>query len=159
MDKAKQALESEYNELQIELKTLTQGKGESEQRRKKAESLVQELQVKHGESERQRQELADKITKMQVQGGPGGRTRLSFCLMETNTCVCFQSELDNVNGLLSEADGKNIKSSKDISSLEAQLQDSQVCTDSEPSRSCNVHHSLTCWKKKNFIDATVGKLT
>lgn len=73
VDKAKQALESEYNELQIELKTLTQGKGESEQRRKKAESLVQELQVKHGESERQRQELVDKMNKMQVQRSSGGR--------------------------------------------------------------------------------------
>lgn len=66
MEKAKQALESEYNELQIELKTLTQGKGDSEHRRKKAESQVQELQVKYGESERQRQELAEKLTKMQV---------------------------------------------------------------------------------------------
>lgn len=66
VEKAKQALESEYNELQIELKTLTQGKGDSEHRRKKAESQVQELQVKYGESERQRQELAEKLTKMQV---------------------------------------------------------------------------------------------
>lgn len=66
VEKAKQALESEWNELQIELKTLVQGKSDSEHRRKKAESQVQELQVKHGESERQRQEMADKITKMQV---------------------------------------------------------------------------------------------
>lgn len=66
MDKAKQALESERNELQIELKTLTQGKNDSEHRRKKAEGQLQELQVKHGESERQRLELADKVNKMQV---------------------------------------------------------------------------------------------
>jgi len=66
VEKAKQALESEWNELQIELKNLTQSKGDSEHRRKKAESQVQELQVKHGESERQRQELADKLTKIQV---------------------------------------------------------------------------------------------
>lgn len=66
VEKTKHALESELNELQIELKTLTQGKGDSENRRKKAETQVQELQVKHGESERQRKELADKITKMQV---------------------------------------------------------------------------------------------
>lgn len=37
-----------------------------------------------------------------------------------------------MNSLLTEADGKNIKSSKDISSLETQLQDSQVCNDSKP---------------------------
>lgn len=66
VEKTKHALESELNELQIELKTLTQGKGDSEHRRKKAETQVQELQVKFGESERQRQELTDKITKMQV---------------------------------------------------------------------------------------------
>uniref|UniRef100_A0A671YJU1 Myosin-9 n=1 Tax=Sparus aurata TaxID=8175 RepID=A0A671YJU1_SPAAU len=100
VDKAKQSLESELNELQIELKTLTQGKGDSEHRRKKAESQVQELQVKCGETERQRQELAEKMTKM-------------------------QTELENVNSLLSEAEGKNIKSSKDLSATESQLQDAQ----------------------------------
>lgn len=66
VEKAKQAMESEHNELAIELKTLTQGKSESEQRRKKAETQFQELQIKHTESERQRKELADKVAKMQV---------------------------------------------------------------------------------------------
>lgn len=66
VEKAKQALESELKDLQIELKTLTQGKGDSEQRRKKAEAQLQELQVKHGETERQKHELSDKMTKMQV---------------------------------------------------------------------------------------------
>lgn len=65
-DKAKQALESERNELSIEVQTLMQVKGESEHRRKKAETLVQELQLKFSESERQRLELADKLTKAQV---------------------------------------------------------------------------------------------
>lgn len=67
MEKAKQALESERNELSIELQTLMQGKTDSEHRRKKAESQVQELQLKHSESERQRLELAEKLTKVQVQ--------------------------------------------------------------------------------------------
>lgn len=89
VDKAKQALESEYNELQIELKTLTQGKGDSEQRRKKAESQVQELQVKHGESERQRQELAEKMTKIQVQGCSGGRMTLVFFLLDGDSLFFF----------------------------------------------------------------------
>ena len=66
MEKTKQALESEWNELQIEMKTLTQSKSDSENRRKKAESQLQELLVKHGESERQRSDLAEKMTKMQV---------------------------------------------------------------------------------------------
>lgn len=66
MEKAKQALESEKNELSIEVQTLMQGKGESEHRRKKAEAQVQELQLKFTESERQRTEMADKLTKVQV---------------------------------------------------------------------------------------------
>lgn len=66
VDKAKQALESERNELAIELQTLMQGKGDSEHRRKKAEAQVQELQLKHSESERQRMELAEKLAKTQV---------------------------------------------------------------------------------------------
>lgn len=66
MEKAKQALESEWNELQIEVKNLTQSKGDSEHRRKKAETQLQELQVKFGESERQRHEVAEKMAKMQV---------------------------------------------------------------------------------------------
>lgn len=66
MEKAKQALESERNELTIELQTLMQGKGDSEHRRKKAESLVQELQLKYSESERQRVEQAEKLAKVQV---------------------------------------------------------------------------------------------
>lgn len=137
VEKAKQALESEYNELQIELKTLTQGKGDSEHRRKKAESQVQELQVKYGESERQRQELAEKLTKMQVEcllwgitggGMRGGTMRRGFWLTGLIYVNFFsvQSELENVNGLLTQAEGKNIKSSKDLSSFESQLQDSQV---------------------------------
>uniref|UniRef100_A0A8C7QSY6 Myosin-9 n=1 Tax=Oncorhynchus mykiss TaxID=8022 RepID=A0A8C7QSY6_ONCMY len=100
VDKTKQALESERNELAIELQTLMQGKGDSEHRRKKAEAQVQELQVKHGESERQRIELAERVAKM-------------------------QAELETVNGLLSEVEGKSIKASKDCSSVESQLQDVQ----------------------------------
>lgn len=37
-----------------------------------------------------------------------------------------QMELDSVTGLLNEAEGKNIKLSKDVSSLSSQLQDAQV---------------------------------
>lgn len=40
--------------------------------------------------------------------------------------VFIQVELESVTNLLNEAEGKNIKLSKDVSSLTAQLQDSQV---------------------------------
>uniref|UniRef100_A0A4W5RPU8 Myosin, heavy chain 9a, non-muscle n=1 Tax=Hucho hucho TaxID=62062 RepID=A0A4W5RPU8_9TELE len=108
VEKAKQAMESEHNDLAIELKTLTQGKSESEQRRKKAETQVQELQIKHTESERQRKELADKVAKMQV-----------------------GSELDNVNSVLSVVEGKSIKATKDCSTVESQLQDVQALLQEE----------------------------
>uniref|UniRef100_A0A8C9ZZK3 Myosin-9 n=1 Tax=Sander lucioperca TaxID=283035 RepID=A0A8C9ZZK3_SANLU len=96
MEKAKQALESERNELAIEMQTLMQGKGESEHRRKKAEGQVQELLVKHSESERG-----------------------SFFIL------CLQAELDNVNSLLSDLEGKSIKATKDCSAVESSLRDVQ----------------------------------
>lgn len=71
VEKAKQALESERNELQIEVKNLTQSKADSEHRRKKAESQVQELQVKVAESERKKQEVTEKMNKLQVRTGGG----------------------------------------------------------------------------------------
>lgn len=37
-----------------------------------------------------------------------------------------QVELDSVTSLLNEAEGKNIKLSKDVSTLNSQLQDTQV---------------------------------
>uniref|UniRef100_A0A3B3RW47 Myosin-9 n=1 Tax=Paramormyrops kingsleyae TaxID=1676925 RepID=A0A3B3RW47_9TELE len=100
VDKTKQALESERNDLTIEVQTLMSGKTESEQRRKKAEAQVQELQVKFVESEKSRTELSERMTKLQV-------------------------ELENANTLLSEADSKSIKALKDCSSVESQLQDIQ----------------------------------
>uniref|UniRef100_A0A671R901 Myosin-9-like n=1 Tax=Sinocyclocheilus anshuiensis TaxID=1608454 RepID=A0A671R901_9TELE len=106
VDKAKQALESERNELQIELQSLSQGKNESEHRRKKAESQLQELQVKHGESERQKQELADKVSKMQV-------------------------ELESIQGTLSKVESKSIKAAKDCSTVESQLKDTQALLEEE----------------------------
>ncbi|XP_075998938.1 myosin-9-like isoform X1 [Genypterus blacodes] len=98
MEKAKQAMESERNELVIEMQTLMQGKGDSEHRRKKAEGQVQELQVKFSESERQKMELAERFTKM-------------------------QAELETVNTVLSDVEGKSIKATKDCSVVESQLND------------------------------------
>lgn len=66
VEKNQQAMESQFNELQIEMKTLSQRKTDSEHRRKKAESQVQELQVRCEDSERQRLEFSEKVTKQQV---------------------------------------------------------------------------------------------
>ena len=40
--------------------------------------------------------------------------------------LLLQVELDSATGLLNEAEGKNIKLSKDVSSLSSQLQDAHV---------------------------------
>ncbi|KAJ3615221.1 hypothetical protein NHX12_018789 [Muraenolepis orangiensis] len=117
VEKTKQALESEWNELQIEMKTLTQGKSDSEHRRKKAESQLQELLVKHGESEHQRSELTDKMAKM-------------------------QSELDNVNGLLSMAESNGVKASKDHSFVESTLADSQELLQEETRQKLSLNTRL-----------------
>uniref|UniRef100_H3D9D5 Myosin-9 n=1 Tax=Tetraodon nigroviridis TaxID=99883 RepID=H3D9D5_TETNG len=100
VEKAKQALESEFNELQTEMRTVNQRKSDTEHRRKKAESQVQELQVRCDETERQKQEALEKVAKL-------------------------QSELDNVNAIVNALEGKCTKSSKDLSSVESHLQDTQ----------------------------------
>lgn len=44
----------------------------------------------------------------------------------SNFLLIFQVELDNVTGLLNQSDSKSIKLAKDFSTLESQLQDTQV---------------------------------
>lgn len=66
LEKAKQALESERVELSNEVKVLLQAKGDSEHKRKKADTQLQELQVKFAEGERVRTELAERVNKLQV---------------------------------------------------------------------------------------------
>lgn len=66
LEKAKQALESERAELSNEVKVLLQAKGDSEHKRKRGETQLQELQVKFTEGERVRTELAERVNKLQV---------------------------------------------------------------------------------------------
>lgn len=51
-------------------------------------------------------------------------------LSVSGSCFCFffcpQAELENVNSVLSEVEGKSIKAAKDCSTVESQLQDVQV---------------------------------
>lgn len=55
-----------------------------------------------------------------------------FCHMNeyseipTSMFVSIQIELESVTNLLNEAEGKNIKLSKDVASLTSQVQDTQV---------------------------------
>uniref|UniRef100_A0A671YGE0 Myosin-9 n=1 Tax=Sparus aurata TaxID=8175 RepID=A0A671YGE0_SPAAU len=132
VDKAKQSLESELNELQIELKTLTQGKGDSEHRRKKAESQVQELQVKCGETERQRQELAEKMTKMQDVVAYE-MAFMNHCLSEllqeetrqklslSTRLRQMEEEQNNLREMLEEEEESKKNVEKQVSTLQTQL--------------------------------------
>ncbi|MEQ2194596.1 hypothetical protein XENOCAPTIV_000303 [Xenoophorus captivus] len=55
--------------------------------------------------------------------------------------IC-QMELDSVTGLLNEAEGKNIKLSKDVSSLSSQLQDAQELLSEETRQKLNLSGRL-----------------
>uniref|UniRef100_A0A8D0AH53 Myosin, heavy chain 11a, smooth muscle n=1 Tax=Sander lucioperca TaxID=283035 RepID=A0A8D0AH53_SANLU len=100
LDKAKQALEKETSELTMEVRSLTQAKQDGENKRKKLEGQVTDLQSRFTDSEKQKAELGERCSKITV-------------------------ELESVTNLLNEAEGKNIKLSKDVCSLTSQLQDSQ----------------------------------
>lgn len=129
VEKAKIALESERSELQIELQSVTQSKNDSESRRKKAEAQLQELQLKHGESEKQKKEMAEKMSKMQVIN-----LTITCCTITRAACargnyscfICVQLELEGLSSTLSEVESKSIKATKECSSVESQLQDTQV---------------------------------
>uniref|UniRef100_A0AAQ4RH62 Myosin heavy chain 11 n=1 Tax=Gasterosteus aculeatus aculeatus TaxID=481459 RepID=A0AAQ4RH62_GASAC len=98
LEKAKQALEKETSDLTIEVRSLSQAKQDGDNKRKKLEGQVTELQSRFTDSEKQKAE---------------------------NLFVLVQVELESVTNFLNEAEGKNIKLSKDVSSLTSQLQDSQ----------------------------------
>uniref|UniRef100_A0A8C2BMK7 Myosin, heavy chain 11a, smooth muscle n=1 Tax=Cyprinus carpio TaxID=7962 RepID=A0A8C2BMK7_CYPCA len=95
LEKAKQALEKETSELHVEIRSLTQSKQDVENKRKKVEGQLADLQSRFNDSERQKAELGDRV------------------------------ELESVTNLLNEAEGKNIKLSKDVASLTSQVQDTQ----------------------------------
>uniref|UniRef100_A0A7N6BHN0 Myosin-9 n=1 Tax=Anabas testudineus TaxID=64144 RepID=A0A7N6BHN0_ANATE len=116
MEKAKQALESERNELAIEMQTLMQGKGESEHRRKKAEAQVQELH--------------------------DGAFSCSFDFCIHQCFFSLSAELDNVNSVLSEVEGKSIKAAKDCSAVESQLQDVQELLQEETRQKLSLNTRL-----------------
>lgn len=66
LEKIKQSLESNNKELTNEVKSLQQGKTESEHKRKKLEAQLQELTARVTEGERAKGELSDRSHKLQV---------------------------------------------------------------------------------------------
>lgn len=66
LEKTKQSLENSNKEMASEVKTLQQGKMESEHKRKKLEAQLQELTARVTEGERAKGELLDRSHKLQV---------------------------------------------------------------------------------------------
>lgn len=139
LEKAKQALEKESSELTIEVRSLTQAKQEGEHKRKKLEGQVADLQSRFTDSEKQKAELNERCSKITVNLLRSHQTQQTndknisgVSHLTANFKMLFlqllsaQVELESVTNLLNEAEGKNIKLSKDVTSLTSQLQDTQV---------------------------------
>lgn len=134
LEKAKQALEKETSELTMEVRSLVQAKQDGEHKRKKLEGQVADLQSRFADSEKQKADLGERCSKITVNNSQ----QLHQNWTETYgilTCqrnpvkinfVSIQIELESVTNLLNEAESKNIKLSKDVSSITSQLQDTQV---------------------------------
>lgn len=52
--------------------------------------------------------------------------QIGYCSENNRVSSCSQTELDNVNCVLSDVEGKSIKAAKDFTAVESQLQDVQV---------------------------------
>lgn len=63
-------LEAEVSELRMELSSLQTARQEGEQRRRRLESQLQEVQGRAGDGERARAEAAEKLQRAQVSGAP-----------------------------------------------------------------------------------------
>lgn len=68
MEKSIQNLESDNRDLACELKSLQQARNESESRRKKVESQLQELLSRAAEAERTKAEQSQRSGRLQVPG-------------------------------------------------------------------------------------------
>lgn len=130
LEKAKQALEKESADLSADLRSLASSKQDVEHKKKKLDGQLNDLHSRFNESERQRTELSERISKMTVSLRVAASAMPPFGPVQVGTLVFLfhlcQVELDGVTGLLNEAEGKNIKLSKDVSTLNSQLQDAQV---------------------------------
>ncbi|CAB1350324.1 unnamed protein product, partial [Coregonus sp. 'balchen'] len=80
----------------------------------------------------------------QEEEGRRSAVRLAVALQRHLRCLIslFQSELDSVSSLLNEVEGKNIKLSKDVTSLGTQLQDSQELLAEETRQKLNLSGRL-----------------
>lgn len=66
LEKAKQALEKETSELSVEIRSLSQAKQDGENKRKKLDSQLADLQSRFTDSEKQKGELGERCSKITV---------------------------------------------------------------------------------------------
>lgn len=153
LEKAKQALEKETADLGADLRSLASAKQDVEHKKKKVEAQLNDLHGRFNESERQRTELGEKVSKMTVSADKKEKSKVPW-RNENLGCDfrhlvpllrCLQVELEGVANLLNEAEGKNIKLSKDISTLNSQLQDTQVSYAPETALQSGLSNSNTKW--------------
>uniref|UniRef100_A0A8C9TA04 Myosin, heavy chain 11b, smooth muscle n=1 Tax=Scleropages formosus TaxID=113540 RepID=A0A8C9TA04_SCLFO len=112
LEKTKQTLEQEVADISAEVRSLATAKQDAEHKRKKTEGQLADLQARFNDIERQKGELGDR------------------------------TELESMTGLLNDAEGKNIKLSKELSSLGSQLQDTQELLAEETRQKLNVSTRL-----------------
>lgn len=90
LEKNKQSLESDNKEMACEVKSLQQTKTESEHKRKKLESQLQEFVSRATEVERAKGELADRAHKLQVNTSADSHTRQRSKDLEQ---VCYKIKI------------------------------------------------------------------
>lgn len=139
LEKAKALLEEERQNLTSELKSLQTGRMESERGRKKAESQLQELNARLAQADREREDREERVQKLQVQTHLNTLTsnlfvpRIKSAFPSEGTfglmpvfCHFLQSEIETVSSSLSSSETKSLRFSKEVNSLESQLNDAKV---------------------------------
>ncbi|XP_069038754.1 myosin-10 isoform X2 [Lepisosteus oculatus] len=100
LEKAKQMLEAERAELAGEVRGLQSSRAESEHRRKRAETQLQEAHSRLTQTEREREEREERATRL-------------------------QAELESLSSSLASAEVKTEALGKEVASLQTQLHDAQ----------------------------------
>lgn len=91
LEKAKQALEKETSELSMEIRSLSQAKQDGENKRKKLDSQLVDLQSRFTDSEKQKAELGERCSKITVSdfNATDVETMQLFQLWQTQTKLDF----------------------------------------------------------------------
>ena len=93
LEKAKQGLEKETSELHIEIRSLAQSKQDGENKRKKLEGQLVDLQSRFTEGERQKAELTERVSKFTVSARIKQMTQVTMIDIHLGTIrLCYATE-------------------------------------------------------------------